>query len=655
MRLNRAYYSNSIEGFLEESNDQILGELVRGHAHVLEELQRNAWISQIRILKVQLATLGRGHLFLEYSIPRMGKRADAIILLDGFIIVLEFKVGASNFDRAGKDQVIDYALDLWNFHEGSHQKLLFPVLVATQGPEIANEGSFSDSAGVTPCVLANESNLGRKICDLVGAGGQGVATDPMAWGQSRYRPTPTIIEAAQALYYGHNVEEISRSDAGAINLSETTLKISEIIEMSKAKRVKSICFLTGVPGAGKTLAGLNLACARQKVSEDEHAVFLSGNGPLVDVLREALARNQAQHEEVTLRDARIKTKAFIQNIHHFRDDSLASKSPPIERVVVFDEAQRAWDREHLARFMAERKGIQGFSESEPEFLIAVMDRIPDWCTVVALVGGGQEINSGEAGLSEWLSAFARRFKHWRIYFSPMIGQAEYAIGGDVNAVCKDLNWEVAKPLHLGVSLRSFRSEHLSAFVHALLDNDAVQAKKQTEKLSRYPIILTRDLQRARTWLREQAKGNELKGLLAASGALRLKADGVYVKSRTGAVEWFLNPKDDVRSCHYLEDVGTEFDVQGLELDWACVCWDLDLRRTQDSWGYKQFLGSTWRNINQPADRRYLINTYRVLLTRARQGMVIYVPKGSGDDPTRPPTEYDKIADYLKACGIGCLT
>lgn len=651
MKSQRAYYTNKISGFLSDPNDQILGELVRGHVHALDELQKNAWIRQVKVLKHQLSDFGRGHLFLEFSIPRMGKRADAVILLDGLILVLEFKIGTDTYDRSGKDQAIDYALDLANFHEGSHQKHIIPILVATEAPPTIETIVLEGTSGVTNCVLANRTNLGRKISEIAILGKHEPAIDPLSWSQSPYRPTPTIIEAAQALYYGHQVQEISRSDAGAINLTATTSKITEIIEASKRTGTKSICFLTGVPGAGKTLAGLSLACARQKVAEDEHAVFLSGNGPLVDVLREALSRDQAIRESVTLREARTKTKSFIQNIHHFRDDSLASETPPIERVVVFDEAQRAWDQHHLARFMSERKGIHGFTESEPEFLIKVMDRIPGWCTVIALIGGGQEINSGEAGLIEWMSALSRRFPHWKVYLSPVIGQAEYGVGTDLEGALRGLRQETAEPLHLAVSMRSFRSELLSSFIHSLLEDSSDTAQSIAKQLKNYPIFLTRDLERARKWLRDHAKGTELKGLIAHSGALRLKADGVQVKSRISAVDWFLNPKDDVRSCHYLEDVGTEFDVQGLELDWSCVCWDLDLRRSEAGWVYKQFLGSKWINIHQPSDRRYLLNTYRVLLTRARQGMIIYVPKGSPDDPTRPPMEYDAIAEYLMACGI----
>jgi hypothetical protein len=479
--------------------------------------------------------------------------------------------------------------------------------------------------------------------------------DPQDWIASGYRPTPTILEAAQALYGAHGVEEITRSDAGAKNLSITNARLVEIIEDAKRNRRKTICFVTGVPGAGKTLAGLNLVTQRARAHVDEHAVFLSGNGPLVDVLREALARDDHARSGALMGETRRKVKSFIQNIHHFRDDNLQTNNEPIEGVVVFDEAQRAWNRDKISKFMRKKYGKADFGQSEPEFLIGVMDRHKTWCVVVCLVGGGQEINDGEAGLTEWFSALRTRFRDWRIHVSDQLDQPVYNWGRDLSKDVADLDCQAESDLHLSVSMRSFRAERLSDFVNDVVAGHAQSARALFEELrASYPIVLTRDLGAARSWLRFKARGSERSGLVASSGALRLKPQGLHVRQKIDAPHWFLDARNDVRSSFYLEDPATEFDIQGLELDWVGVCWDADLRRTDDQWGYHSFQGSRWNNVRQAALQAYLINAYRVLLTRARQGMVIYVPEGNADDPTRLPEFYDGIAEYLTDCGIELL-
>jgi hypothetical protein len=477
---------------------------------------------------------------------------------------------------------------------------------------------------------------------------------------SGYKPTPTIIEAAQSLYQGHKVDEITRSDAGAINLSQTSACIAQIIEDAKAKRHKAICFVTGVPGAGKTLAGLNLVTQRTSAHEDEHAVFLSGNGPLVEVLREALARDehaQSKLTDTTIRkaDAARKVKSFIQNIMHFRDDSLVRSDAPIERVAVFDEAQRAWDRDHLANFMARKKGLADFDMSEPAFLVSVMDRHQDWCVVVCLIGGGQEINAGEAGLTEWFSALQSRFTDWKVFTSRQLAHRDYNWGQDLAAMLSNLDVTVYEHLHLAVSIRSFRAEKLSEFVGAVVAGEVETASALYEQIKEmYPIKLTRDLAAVRTWLRGRARGSERVGLVASSGASRLKPLGLNVHEKIDATHWFLNGKGDVRSSHYLEDPATEFDIQGLELDWVGVCWDADFRSINGKWAFHRLTGTKWQNVNDDNRKVYLTNAYRVLLTRARQGMVIYIPEGASDDITRPSHFYDGTAEFLSKCGPSFL-
>ena len=474
-----------------------------------------------------------------------------------------------------------------------------------------------------------------------------------AWLDSGYQPTPSIVEAAQALYQQHGVEEIARSDAG--NLGATTDCIANIIETSKASKRKSICIVTGVPGAGKTLAGLNVATKRAQEHSDEHAVFLSGNGPLVAVLREALARDEVARLGSSKKDAARKVASFIQNIHHFRDEAVRDPSPPWERVVVFDEAQRAWTRDQATKFMRTKRGFDDFNMSEPEFLISVMDRHTDWCVVICLVGGGQEINTGEAGLSEWLNALRARFTHWNVYISDRLGDQDYLDDGVAKDALEGLNVLKHNDLHLAVSLRSFRAEALSAFVGHIVENRASDARRVYSEISdRYPIWLTRDLDNVRAWLQSNARGSERFGLLASSDGHRLRPEGLNVNVKVNAPTWFLNDKTDVRSAFYCEEVATEFDVQGLELDWCGVCWDADFRHSGARWTCHRFRGTRWEHVNSIEARLYLKNAYRVILTRARQGMIIFVPRGASHDPTRTPGFYDETFDFLRECGIGEL-
>lgn len=658
MSINRYYYSASIKEFLKESEISILGELARSNTFELELTQRNAWLEEIRILKAALSSVWDGRILLEYSIPRMGKRIDALLLLPKVIVPIEFKIGAMRFDGYSRDQAIDYALDLKYFHQQSSEALIVPVLVATDAPAdmLPMLSTYRDN--VASLMEANSESLPGLVSFLNTV--EGPEIDPVAWINSRYQPTPTIIEAAQVLYQGHGVEDISRSDAAAENLTVTAGEVNRIIDESKAHRRKSICIVTGVPGAGKTLVGLTIANDRHQFEESEHAVFLSGNGPLVQVLQEALARDEharsnAAGVKVTKNDAVRNAKAFIQNIHHFRDDAIRHTDPPVEKVTLFDEAQRSWDAEQLSRFMKTKKGIPGFDKSEPDFLIEVMDRHSDWAVIVCLVGEGQEINTGEAGIAAWLDAVATSFSDWKVHISPRVYSETFSRDQDLKGLVQKIGTErvfESESLHLGVSVRSFRTEKLSAFVEMLLSNQSAKASKIfIELYDTYPITLTRDINAARDWVRKQARGSERYGLTAASGGRRLRPHGVWVQNKVDPPNWFLNGKSDVRSSFGLEETATEFDIQGLELDWTIVCWDGDLRYDGTEFGHHAFVGSKWTNIGTPERRMYLTNAYRVLLTRARQGMVIFVPQGDDHDQTRHPDFYDRTFDYLKSIGI----
>lgn len=653
--VKRAYYSSSIKDFLKESDHSILGQLTAGHSNrTLEELQINAWKKQIQVLKSQLSKFS-GQIYFEFAIPRMGKRVDNIIIINNIVFIVEFKVAAGGYQKQAIEQTIDYTLDLKNFHEGSHHAKLIPLLVVTDAKDSQTMTDHADIINHQDVAKSNQFNLAQTLGTFINKNES--AIDVTYWENSIYKPTPTIVEAAQALYKGHNVKEITRSDAGAINLTTTNDQINQIIEYSKHNHLKSICFVTGVPGAGKTLAGLNTAVQRMKADEYEHAVFLSGNGPLVEVLREGLTRDavatsKRQGQKLTKKQAAIKANAFIQNIHHFRDDSLKPDSAPIEKVVVFDEAQRAWTAAQACAFMKRKKGIENFNKSEPEFLIEVMNRHTDWCTIICLIGGGQEINTGEAGLEAWIHALKHHFSHWNIYYSNVILQSDHYLKSTAIKDWLTINGHSKSELHLAVSVRSFRSEKLSDFVHALLELNKEAAQSIYNQIKAdYPIVITRDFEAAKNWLRNSAKGSERIGLISSSGAKRLRPLGIDVSQGISAANWFLNDSADIRSSYFLEEVATEFDVQGLEIDWACVAWGGNFHIESNAWQYLSFKGTKWQSIKQQDTKEYLKNTYRVLLTRARQGMVIFVPEGDSLDHTRPKKNYEGTWDYLKSLGI----
>jgi hypothetical protein len=656
----RSYYSGSLTEFCAADRDQIFGQMARRNDFDLTGTQRDAWLEEAELLQRVLRP-HRGAIYLEFTIPRMGRRIDALVIIGPVIFVLEFKVGEQAFFVEDMDQVVDYALDLHNFHEGSHGAYIAPVLICTragadrlhlpaaQPPDRLFEVSRTNADGLSAAI--------EWILSLVAA--PEIRID--RWEESGYKPTPTIIEATLALYGGHSVAEISRSDAGATTLSTTAGTVASIIAATKARSQKAICFVTGVPGAGKTLVGLDAATKHIDPNDELYSVFLSGNGPLVAILQEALARDKIRRERLRGRVVRkgvavSEVRAFIQNVHHFRDECLVDpEKPPIEHVAIFDEAQRAWNLKQTVDFMRRKKGRPNFDRSEPEFLISCLDRHPDWAVVLCLVGGGQEINTGEAGIGEWLNALDRAFPSWRIYVSDRLMDSEYGAGRIVEALRGRDHVQFEPDLHLATSMRSFRSENVSRLVKELLDLELDTARETLRQVQeRYPIVLTRDLNAARRWLRGKARGSERYGIVVSSQAERLKPHALDVKTPVDPVHWFLNDRDDVRSSYYLEDVATEFHVQGLELDWACVVWDADFRYTADGWQHWSFRSNGWRRILSDERKRYLKNAYRVLLTRARQGMVVVVPAGSDEDPTRKPGWYDQTFDYLSRSGMAVI-
>ena len=613
---------------------------------------------QLPIIRSAVESL-TGWIFFEFDVPRLGTRIDCVIISGPAIIPIEFKVGATRYVREDYNQSWDYALDLKNFHQASHRAQIFPILLCTNATATDASWCAPYSDGVYPPAKSNVSGLGYLLRQAIQSA-DGKALDGASWAHSPYQPTPTIVEAAQALYARHSVDAISRHDASAYNLAVTSLRVEEVIEDAAQRNRKAIVFVTGVPGAGKTLVGLDVATKRRDERADMHAVFLSGNGPLVRVLREALVRDEMKRQAQTRSRAARERKGviagrveqFIQSVHHWRDDGLRNAGAPDDHVVIFDEAQRAWDREQTAAFMQRRRGQPNFSQSEPEFLLGYMNRRDDWAVVVCLVGGGQEIHYGEAGIGGWLDAVYDSFPDWDVYISPTLTDSEYSAGTAIERVASRVVLSREPHLHLKASMRSFRAENVSSFVRQALDLETAGAAESLRLMaSRYPMALTRDLSRARAWIREHARGSERYGLVASSSAARLKPHAVDVRYEVDPIHWFLNEATDTRSSFYLEDAATEFQIQGLELDWICMTWDADLRFENGTWTYNEFRVDGWRRVRQERRKRYLLNAYRVLLTRARQGMVIFVPPGSEDDATRRPEYYDGTFSYLLTLAI----
>ena len=702
---NRCLYTSTFAEFLSQDPLAVLGALHNNYHGDSLTTTDEAWMGEISLMKLVLEPWKDevGQIIFEYDIPRLGKRIDVVLLLRGLIFCLEFKVGKKDEFQAGIEQVMDYALDLKNFHLFSHDRKIVPILIPTKYKDYTTEfqpSVYNDDI-YNPIITGEEhlQELISKVLEHAGAERNNETIDN--WLISPYAPTPTIIEAARTLFENHSVEDITRHEADKVSTDRTINYILDVIHRSKEQHLKSICFVTGVPGAGKTLVGLDVAIKQTyrdgELDKENGAVYLSGNGPLVAVLTEALARDNqkkctAKGERKNLSDSRREVSEFIQIIHRYRDNMLAKIKNPVENgvveidpekavrldatgygevehVAIFDEAQRSWTHKRIADYL-KRGGTYGnklrvpnFPMSEAEFLIWSLDQREDWAVIICLVGGGQEINTGEAGITEWINALNNRFQHWNVFISNKLTQQEYAEGRVNELLLENDKVTYSDELHLAVSLRSFRAETLSAFVHSLLSFAPDSASLyQDVKRKGYPIVLTRDMEQARAWLRKQARGSQQTGVLVTKVAARFKPLAVHILGQgdENAVHWFLEDKTDIRSSNYLEDAATEIQVQGLELDYACVLWDADMRYEKSRWTYYKFNGKNkWNPENNDENRKYMLNAYRVLLTRARQGIVICVPTGNGklgsdgfpEDPTRLPEFYNGTYEYLKSLGL----
>lgn len=703
---NRCLYHATFQEFLSSDLMNILGSLHDNFHGEALTTTNEAWKSEILILKDVLRTWKdeKGEIVFEYNIPRLGKRIDVVLLLRGIIFCLEFKVGQKEALQADLEQVMDYALDLKNFHKFSHERIIVPILIPTTYKQATTNfyPSVYDDDVYNP-LISGANQLQKLLTGVLEHSGATEADNIDNWIISPYTPTPTIIEAARTLYKNHSVEEITRHESDDVCTDATISYLLEIISQSKREGLKSICFVTGVPGAGKTLVGLDVAIKQtyneENKGKEDGAVYLSGNGPLVAVLTEALARDNYKKNidnGERMSDSRREVSEFIQIIHRYRDNMLAKIKNPVENgiveidpdkavrvgpagygevehVAIFDEAQRSWTKDRIANYL-KRGGTYGnklkvpnFPYSEAEFLIWSLDQREDWAVIICLVGGGQEINTGEAGITAWIEALNNRFKHWHIFISNKLTDPEYAEGRVNELLEKNNKVTYSDNLHLAVSLRSFRAEKLSSFVHSLLsiNYDAATLYKDVSEKG-YPIVLTRDIDKAREWLRNKTRGSQQTGILVSKAAARFKplAVNLLANGDQNAVHWFLEDKSDIRSSNYLEDAATEIQVQGLELEYACVLWDADMRYADGTWNYYKFNGKNKWNLvpntkNGIEEQKYMLNAYRVLLTRARQGIVICVPSGNNrftpegfpEDPTRLPEYYDGTYEYLKSLGI----
>lgn len=652
---NKAYYWNDISKFVEDDADGILHKLLQHSFNQFSDAnteQNEAWSSQIRELQARLKEHGiDGDIIFEYDIIRLGKRIDVILLVRHMVFSLEFKNGKKFFTAKDAQQAEDYAIDIKNFHKESENLYVCPILVATNAEEIADQSKKCYSDKQIYLQKENINTLISKVNEIVDEYGTDEKIDFDKWFNSPYYPTPTIISAAVEAYKTHSLTEIAHSEAGQDDIDACENEITNLIEKAKNENKKYICFVTGVPGAGKTLVGLDVVAKSLDKDESELSVYLSGNGPLVDVLREAL-KISSKSENLTSKQTEASINALIQSSFGFKRDNASTDKPTAENILIFDEAQRVWNKDKMTR----KHKDEEMNVSEPHLLVDIMNRHEKWAVIVCLVGLGQDIYDGEVGINEWFRTCIEDFPDWEMFYSSKIFTQIEDKNIDKEAIINCSRCHQKKHLHLDTSIRSFRSNNQSKFIDNLLNNEPEKAKILYDGIfEKYPIYITRDIKLAKRWARSQVRGSQRCGVLASSGAQRLKPEGIYVPKQIDHVKWFLAESNDIRSSNMMEIVASEFKVQGLEIDWAVVCWDADLRRKEDddNWDYYSFRGTRWNKRNKPEMQRYLINSYRVLLTRARQGMVLFVPEGVApeDDPTRNSEFYDGIYNYLKLCGI----
>ena len=659
------FYSGSVQEFLAEELEHVLARLAVGYANRGYTTQYSdqtlTWQRDLQHLRKTLEecvaisdSAGLWGLLLEFSIPRKERRIDVVLLIRSSVVVIEAKTGGVASDA--KRQVDEYAMLLHYFHKATSNSRILPIIVSSEVVKsdfdnLSWSNSYPQTASywVAPAVRTAWAALAALLIAIEDNGGKQMSSDD--WNDSPYFPVPSIIEAALSLRSGLAIREIAQSEASEHEIESVRQSIQHYVGLAREEKKHAICFLTGVPGSGKTLVGLGLAHSEENKETPIH--FMSGNGPLVAVLQHLFTQESMRAGE-SATEARSRARTLIENVHVFAryhmDDNPRA---PSNHSIIFDEAQRAWNRaQNLKKFKRDY--------SEPEMLLGIMERHQDWAAVVALVGGGQEINDGEAGLEEWGRALVKSKRDWVIYASPEVLEGGPSTAGHrlFDEVSSRRQVTTNPMLHLRTSNRSLRAERLATWVNEVLDGNADKAAS-LDVTTKFPIFLSRDLQQIRLKLRQQRIGNTRYGLVGSSGAMRLRADGLEPSSSFHAdyqwEHWYLSDDTDVRSSYKCEVFATEFEIQGLELDWIGLCWGGDFV-WNDSTGWqlrnlRPTAPSAWKMIKRTEKQIYRRNAYRVLLTRARQGMIIYVPKGHEDDPTVRPEEFDATARYLVRCGV----
>lgn len=660
-----SFYRSTIADFLALSEELILARLSVAYANYGYTSQYTdqtlTWERDIHSLRECLVectqfdrAAGGWGILLEFSIPRKAQRIDAILLVDGEIVIVEAKSGAAL--SQAKRQIEEYSLLLHYFHRASCDRRIIPIIVSPEAPEpdldsLLQYEMFPQLASywVNKVIIASWHSFASVLRAIARRTRQTV--EIAEWDESPYHPVPSIIEAAIALKSGLSIREIAHCEASEHEIGMVRQAIQNYVDVARANNQHIICFLTGVPGSGKTLVGLSLAHSHENHSSAIH--FMSGNGPLVKVLQH-LFTQESRARGANVANARIEARTLIENVHVFaRYHMEDNPGTPSNHAIIFDEAQRAWNR-------TQNKRKFNRDYSEPEMLLGIMERHSDWAAVIALVGGGQEINDGEAGLEEWGRALAQSSHPWVVYASPEVLEGGASTAGHRLFEQTDLsiNTITNSSLHLRTSNRSLRAEKLATWVNHVVEGDAAAAEalRITE---RFPIFLSRELKHTRAFLRKQSIGPTRYGLVGSSGAARLRAEGLEPSSTFHAdypwEHWYLASEGDLRSSFQCEVFATEFEIQGLELDWIGVCWGGDFIWDElRGWQLRIFRPSSnsrWLSMKRPDRRAFRRNAYRVLLTRARQGMVIFVPKGDANDLTTRPEEFDSTAKFLLRCGL----
>lgn len=667
-----AYFETSVRGFLADDVDRILGLL--HDAYSMDGFQQQytaqtrSWSGALPLLRDALDGVlairpeaASWRILLEFPLYRLRRRVDLIVLTDDYVVVVELKVGERKFLGTDRRQVEEYALDLRDFHKASAALRLVPCLWCTKAPTQSGYPLIG-GANVAPVNELGQGDLGPFLGRLPRTNSGAVRAVREEWSKAAYRPVPSVIQAATTLFAGHDVRELAHADAD--NLEVTAARVVELVDQAKESGGRYLIFVTGVPGSGKTLAGLQVVHSAVENGEEQEGeiVYLSGNTPLVTVLRESLALDryrQARHRGEALKKsaARREVRTQVQHIIDFLREYLTkdTERPPDVHAIVFDEAQRAWDR-------AQGKRKFDRSASEPQLLIEIMNRHDDWCVLIGLIGGGQEINSGEEGVTGWGKALrqlhADELQGWEVFAAGKALTGDSSTGGlSLGELPESVELHADEKLRLTVPLRSYRSPFVADWVAAVLEGDAQAARRIMSDIASYPVLMTRELEEARVWLEQQGRGERRYGLVASSGARRLRAEGLGVSlnatDREKIAYWYLNKPGDVRSSFALEVTANEYTTQGLELDFVGLCWggDFGWSRRRDAWCHRAFRGNRWTVSRSPERKRYTENSYRVLLTRAREGIVLWVPQGSAEDPTRNPAWYEETTEYLAECGV----